>query len=200
MGGGHGSSRDGGGLAVVPGGGDVETYGRGEMAFGTTISLHTGSPDIYDIAPVGEGNLFVSDVGGTDGGDGGGTPRGVVGSVSVIIPGGNNGSDTRGDEVRGGGVGGSYETAAQAQGSNGRAAAAFGSTSDPVNSGNAVGRMNTGSNAAFPRESDAHVRPGTIPLRCSGQTNGSRRYRKSTHPSSSRTFTAITLADLATPL
>lgn len=73
MGGSHGGSANGVGGSVVPGGGDIETWGE----------------DIDDRSVVGEIGNFVSDSAGSDGDSGGGTS----GAGTIGIGGGVSSSD-----------------------------------------------------------------------------------------------------------
>lgn len=100
MGSGHGCTGDGVGGAVAsdPGGGDISAGGK----------------DVKDGAKVAVRGPGIPGLGGTDGdGAGSGGGRGV-GSVEVVISGGNGKDDTGSDGVVDGGVEGSGESTAQA--------------------------------------------------------------------------------------
>ena len=58
-------------------------------------AVRTRSPDVDERTEVGVGGLGVSDGGGTDCDDRGGTGRGVVGGVVIAVPCRNDGGDTR---------------------------------------------------------------------------------------------------------
>ena len=119
--------------------------------------MRTGSPDINKSAVVRVVSLGITNGGGTDGDDGGGAGRGVVGSIVGVVAGTNDGGDTRGDEVGGSSVDRSEETTAQAQGNNRRATSGSGSTADPVKSGDTVGNVDAGSKVTPPRGRKTHT-------------------------------------------
>ena len=119
--------------------------------------LRTGSPDVEESTIIRGWTPTVGDIGGTDSDRRRGTGRGEASGVGIIVRGGNDGSNTRGDKVGSGFVNGSRSGTHKAHGSNRGATAAFSSSSDPVHSRDAVGNVSTDSNATPSRERQTHI-------------------------------------------
>src|SRR5882757_9303823 len=92
----------------------------------------TESPDIGNGAIVRVERFLVIDGGGTDGDGGGFASGGAVADVFEIFPSGNDGGNTRGDELAYGVVEGIGVATARAQGSDRRATSGTSGSDDPV--------------------------------------------------------------------
>ena len=95
----HRSSGDGIDSTVVPGGGDVGTYHKGEMTSKLLKVLRTRSPDVNNRTVVRVISLGISDCDGTDSDGSANTSGGEGARIGVVVTSGNDGGNTGVDEV-----------------------------------------------------------------------------------------------------
>ena len=99
--------------------------------------MHTSSPNIDSGTVVGVVGFSVINGRGTDGDGQGFTCREVIGSARIEVTCRDDDGNTGGDKIVNG-ADETVESAARAQGDNGRATGRFDLVGDPVNSGNTV--------------------------------------------------------------